>query len=56
MAKYRCKVSGNIIELTAPVDIISMQGHEGYEEVVEAKEDKKSTLSLPKEEKQSKGK
>lgn len=53
MAKYRCKVSGTIIELTAPADVESMKTHDGYEMV---EEEKKPTLSLPKEEKQTKGK
>jgi hypothetical protein len=31
MAKFRCLVSGNIVEFTQQVDIDSMEGHEGYE-------------------------
>lgn len=30
MAKYKCIVSGNVIEFTNQVDIDSMVGHEGY--------------------------
>jgi hypothetical protein len=31
MAKFRCLVSGNIVEFTQQVDIDSMEGHDGYE-------------------------
>ena len=31
MAKFKCIVSGNVIEFTNQVDIDSMKGHEGYE-------------------------
>lgn len=30
MAKYKCLISGNVIEFTNQVDIDSMIGHEGY--------------------------
>lgn len=30
MAKYKCIVSGNVIEFTNQVDIDSMKGHRGY--------------------------
>jgi hypothetical protein len=30
MAKYKCIISGNVIEFTNQVDIDSMIGHEGY--------------------------
>jgi hypothetical protein len=30
MAKFKCIVSGNVIEFTNQVDIDSMKGHEGY--------------------------
>jgi len=30
MAKYKCLISGNVIEFTNQVDIDSMVGHEGY--------------------------
>lgn len=30
MAKFKCLLSGNTIELTDKVDIDSMEGHEGY--------------------------
>jgi hypothetical protein len=40
MAKFKCIVSGNVIEFTNQVDIDSMVGHEGYikleEQVIEA--------------------
>jgi hypothetical protein len=35
MAKFKCILSGNVIELTSQVDIDSMKGHEGYELVAE---------------------
>lgn len=35
MAKFKCILSGNVIEFTQQVDIDSMVGHEGYEAVVE---------------------
>jgi hypothetical protein len=33
MAKFKCILSGNIIEFTQQVDIDSMVGHEGYVKV-----------------------
>lgn len=39
MAKFRCLVSGNIVEFTQQVDIDSMEGHDGYEWVDEEDED-----------------
>ena len=38
MAKFRCLVSGNIVEFTQQVDIDSMEGHEGYEWIDEDEE------------------
>ena len=35
MAKFRCLVSGNIVEFTQQVDIDSMVGHDGYVKVEE---------------------
>lgn len=35
MAKFKCLLSGNVIEFTNQVDIDSMVGHSGYEAVVE---------------------
>jgi hypothetical protein len=35
MAKFKCLLSGNVIEFTNQVDIDSMVGHEGYVAVVE---------------------
>ena len=48
MAKYKCIVSGNVIEFTNQVDIDSMVGHEGYikldeQEPVKAPVAKKTT-------------
>lgn len=39
MAKFRCLVSGNIVEFTQQVDIDSMEGHDGYELVDEENEE-----------------
>jgi hypothetical protein len=39
MAKFRCLVSGNIVEFTQQVDIDSMEGHDGYEWIDEDEED-----------------
>ncbi len=39
MAKFRCLVSGNIVEFTQQVAIDSMEGHEGYEWIDEDEED-----------------
>ena len=38
MAKFRCLVSGNIVEFTQQVDIDSMEGHDGYEWIDEDEE------------------
>jgi len=38
MAKFRCLVSGNIVEFTQQVDIDSMEGHDGYEWIDEQEE------------------
>lgn len=35
MAKFKCILSGNVIEFTQQVDIDSMVGHEGYVKVEE---------------------
>ena len=35
MAKFRCKVSGNIVEFVYEVDIKSTRRNKGYEEVIE---------------------
>ena len=47
MAKFRCLVSGNIVEFTQQVDIDSMEGHEGYEWVDE-EEYEEATEETPK--------
>lgn len=39
MAKFRCLISGNIVEFTQQVDIDSMEGHDGYEWVDEDEEE-----------------
>jgi hypothetical protein len=38
MAKFKCIVSGNVIEFTNQVDIDSMVGHEGYIKLEEPQE------------------
>ena len=38
MAKFKCIVSGNVIEFTNQVDIDSMVGHEGYIKLEEQQE------------------
>jgi len=38
MAKFKCIVSGNVIEFTNQVDIDSMVGHEGYVKLEEPQE------------------
>ena len=35
MATFRCKATGNTVTFTLPHDIESMEGHDGYEEVIE---------------------
>jgi len=48
MAKFRCLVSGNIVEFTQQVDIDSMEGHEGYEWIDEENEDYEEVPTPPK--------
>lgn len=45
MAKFRCLVSGNIVEFTQQVDIDSMEGHQGYEWVDEEGEEQQQEVS-----------
>lgn len=45
MAKFRCLVSGNIVEFTQQVDIDSMEGHQGYEWVDEGEEQQQEEVS-----------
>ncbi len=48
MAKFRCLVSGNIVEFTQQVDIDSMEGHDGYEWIDEDEEDyEEEVLTTP---------
>lgn len=44
MAKFKCLLSGNVIEFTNQVDIDSMVGHTGYEAVVEQVEPPKEVV------------
>jgi hypothetical protein len=47
MAKFRCLVSGNIVEFTQQVDIDSMEGHEGYEWIDEEDEEYYEEVPTP---------
>jgi hypothetical protein len=49
MAKFRCLVSGNIVEFTQQVDIDSMVGHDGYEWIDEQGEgqEQEEVLTTP---------
>jgi hypothetical protein len=47
MAKFRCLVSGNIVEFTQQVDIDSMEGHDGYEWIDEDEEDYEQEEVVP---------
>lgn len=47
MAKFRCLLSGNIVEFTQQVDIDSMVGHEGYERVIEEGEQQQQEQETP---------
>jgi hypothetical protein len=44
MAKFRCKVSGGIIELTQEYDIEQVRQQDDYEEIVEEEEEKKPVV------------
>ena len=48
MAKFRCLVSGNIVEFTQQVDIDSMEGHDGYEWVDEDEDEEYIEEETPK--------
>ena len=52
MAVFRCKASGNTVEFTSEVEIVSMRGMDHYEEVVavveEPQKEEKQALTLPK--------
>lgn len=41
--KFKCKVSGSVVEFTQPVDIISMLEHPQYEVVEDVVEEVKET-------------
>lgn len=43
MAKFRCLISGNIVEFTQQVDIDSMVGHDGYVKVEEQEVEAQTT-------------
>ncbi len=47
MAKFRCLVSGNIVEFTQQVDIDSMEGHDGYEWIDEDEEEDYEEEEVP---------
>lgn len=44
MAKWKCKLSGNIVEFHNEHDDAGMEGHAGYEKVVEQVEDKEEPI------------
>jgi hypothetical protein len=48
MAKFRCLVSGNIVEFTQQVDIDSMEGHDGYEWIDEEDYEEEEVPTPPK--------
>ena len=48
MAKFRCLVSGNIVEFTQQVDIDSMEGHDGYEWIDEEDDEDYEVPTPPK--------
>ena len=47
MAKFRCLISGNIVEFTQQVDIDSMEGHDGYEWIDEEEELEEEEIPQP---------
>lgn len=47
MAKYKCLLSGNVIEFTNQVDIDSMVGHSGYELLVDTPVAPKEAVKAP---------
>ena len=47
MAKFRCLVSGNIVEFTQQVDIDSMEGHDGYKWIDEEDEEEYEEVPQP---------
>ena len=47
MAKFRCLVSGNIVEFTQQVDIDSMEGHDGYEWIDEEEQEEYEEVPQP---------
>jgi hypothetical protein len=40
MSKFKCKLSGTVVEFLSEHDIETMRQHPDYEEVVEEEEDK----------------
>lgn len=58
MAKFRCKISGTIIEFIHPVDILSTSENPAYEEIenglqTKEKQDTKKEVKKPKKVKES---
>ena len=43
---FRCKQSGHTVTFTAPVDINSMKGHDGYEEVQQGQQQEAPTKEV----------
>jgi hypothetical protein len=58
MAKFRCKLSGNVFEFKNEYDILDMQKHEQYEEIEdglqEEKQDSKEKVKKPRKAKEAK--
>jgi hypothetical protein len=48
MAKFKCIVSGNVIEFTNQVDIDSMVGHEGYIKLEEKQQQQEAVKEVMK--------
>lgn len=56
MAKFKCVLSGNVIEFTNKVDIDSMYGHEGYVRLDEQEQDTPQPTPVVKKQTAVKGK
>ena len=59
MAKFRCKLSGNVFTFTNEFDILDMQKHEQYEEIedglqTEEEQNSKEKIKKPRKVKEAK--
>lgn len=54
MAKFKCKLTGNIFEFVNDFDINDMREHPQYEEVEEPVVEKKTTVAIKKTKKEAK--